>query len=120
MSPNLTCAGRASTVRYWSGCSSCQSRLSSGAAHSRKLDGAPTLHAGAKAKHRSGQRPVHTVLGELTNSDPRTLGRSPPNKPLQRSGVDKVLGRGRGVALLEQVLRARVLVGQWAAAERGC
>jgi hypothetical protein len=43
-----------------------------------------------------------------------------PNKPLQRSGVDKVLGRGRGVAVLEQVLRARVLKRGWPAAERGC
>jgi hypothetical protein len=42
------------------------------------------------------------------------------NKPLQRSGMDKVLGRGRGVAVLEQVPRARVLKGQWPAAERGC
>jgi hypothetical protein len=41
------------------------------------------------------------------------------DKPLQRSGVDKVLGRGRGEAVLDQVLRARVLVGQWPAAERG-
>jgi hypothetical protein len=43
-----------------------------------------------------------------------------PNKPLQRSGVDKVPGRGRVGAVLEQVLRARVLTGQWPAAERGC
>jgi hypothetical protein len=43
-----------------------------------------------------------------------------PNKPLQQSGVDKVLGRGRGVVVLEQVLRARVLKCQWPAAERGC
>jgi hypothetical protein len=42
-----------------------------------------------------------------------------PNKPLQRSGLDKVLGRGRGVDSLEQVLRARVLKGQWPAAETG-
>jgi hypothetical protein len=42
------------------------------------------------------------------------------NKPLQRSGLDKVLGRGRGGDVLEQVLRARVLKGQWPAAERGC
>ncbi len=44
----------------------------------------------------------------------------PPNKPLQRSGVDKVLGRGRGDVVLEPVLRARVLMRQWPAAERGC
>jgi len=44
----------------------------------------------------------------------------PPNKPLQRSGLDKVPGRGRGGGVLEQVLRARVLIGQWPAAERGC
>jgi hypothetical protein len=44
----------------------------------------------------------------------------PPNKPLQRFGVDKVLGRGRGDAVLELVLRARVLRRQWPAAERGC
>jgi hypothetical protein len=44
---------------------------------------------------------------------------APPNKPLQRSGLDKVLGRGRGYVVLEQVLRARVLSGQWPAAERG-
>jgi hypothetical protein len=43
----------------------------------------------------------------------------PSNKPLQRSGVDKVLGRGRGDAVLEQVLCARVLRPQWRAAERG-
>jgi hypothetical protein len=41
-----------------------------------------------------------------------------PNKPLQRSGVDKVLGRGRVGGVLEQVLRARVLGPQWPAAER--
>ena len=44
----------------------------------------------------------------------------PSNKPLQRSGVDKVLGRGRGSDVLEQVLRARVLKRLWPAAERGC
>jgi hypothetical protein len=41
------------------------------------------------------------------------------NNPLQRSGADKVLGRGRGEQVLEQVIRARVLMGQWPAAERG-
>jgi hypothetical protein len=41
----------------------------------------------------------------------------PPNKPLQRSGVDKVLGRGRGDVVLEQVLRARVLRCRRAVAE---
>jgi len=45
---------------------------------------------------------------------------APPNNPLQRSGVDKVLGRGRGAVVLEQVLRARVLKRLWPAAERGC
>jgi hypothetical protein len=32
-----------------------------------------------------------------------------PNKPMQRAGTDKVLGRGRVNVVLEQVLRARVL-----------
>jgi hypothetical protein len=32
----------------------------------------------------------------------------PPNNALQRSGCDKVLGRGRGDVVLEQVIRARV------------
>lgn len=44
---------------------------------------------------------------------------APSNNPLQRSGLDKVLGRGRGEAVLEQVLRGRALIGQWQAAERG-
>jgi hypothetical protein len=43
-----------------------------------------------------------------------------PHKPLQLSGFEKVLGRGRGEVVLEQVLRARVLMGQWPAAKRGC
>jgi hypothetical protein len=42
------------------------------------------------------------------------------NKPLQRSGVDKVLGRGRGEGVLKQVRCARVLVRMWPVAERGC
>jgi hypothetical protein len=41
------------------------------------------------------------------------------DKPLQQSGRDKVLGRGRGRVAAEQVLRARVLMRQWPAAERG-
>jgi hypothetical protein len=41
------------------------------------------------------------------------------NKPLQRSGLDKVLGRGRGDDVLEQVRRACVPEGHWPAAERG-
>ena len=43
-----------------------------------------------------------------------------PNKPLQRSGLHKVLGRGRGRLPTKQVLRARVLKRVWPAAERGC
>jgi hypothetical protein len=48
------------------------------------------------------------------------LYNAPPNKPLQRSGIDKVLGRGRGEAVPKQVLRARVLKRTRPAAERGC
>jgi hypothetical protein len=48
------------------------------------------------------------------------VGTWSPNKPLQRSGVDKVLGRGRVGVVHKQVMRARVLKGQWPAAERGC
>jgi hypothetical protein len=43
----------------------------------------------------------------------------PPNNRLQRSGLDKVPGRGRGDAVLEQVMRARVLKRGWPAAKRG-
>jgi hypothetical protein len=43
-----------------------------------------------------------------------------PNKSLQRSGIDKVPGRGRGVGVLEQVMSAHVLKCQQPAAERGC
>jgi hypothetical protein len=43
----------------------------------------------------------------------------PSNNPLQRSVRDRVLGRGRLGAAPEQVLRARVLNGRRAAAERG-
>ena len=46
------------------------------------------------------------------------LTEAPHNNPLQRAGVDKVLGRGRGDVVLEQVLRARVLKRGWPAAER--
>jgi hypothetical protein len=41
------------------------------------------------------------------------------NNPLQRSGVDKVPGRGRRGEALEQVLRARVPMRTRPAAERG-
>ena len=42
-----------------------------------------------------------------------------PNNPLQRSVNDKVLGRGRGRVVVEQVMSARVLERPRAAAERG-
>jgi hypothetical protein len=42
-----------------------------------------------------------------------------PNNPLQRSVKDEVLGRGRGCALLDQVMSARVLERTRSAAERG-
>jgi hypothetical protein len=45
---------------------------------------------------------------------------APPNKPLLRSGVDKVPGHGRRSVVLKQVLRARVLKRSRPAAERGC
>jgi len=44
---------------------------------------------------------------------------APPNNPLQRSVNDKVLGRGRGRALPDQVASARVLERTRPAAERG-
>jgi hypothetical protein len=45
------------------------------------------------------------------------MNRLPPNTSLQRTGMDKVLGRGRGCAPLKQVSRARVLMRHWPAAE---
>ena len=41
-----------------------------------------------------------------------------PNKPLQRSVTDKVLGRGRECAAPSQVRRARVQLALPTAAER--
>jgi hypothetical protein len=43
----------------------------------------------------------------------------PANSALQRTGTHKVLGRWRSDALLEQVMRARMLIGQWPVAEPG-
>jgi hypothetical protein len=48
-----------------------------------------------------------------------TTWKLPPNKPLQRSGTHKVLGRGRVCASPEQVNHARVLKRTRAVAERG-
>jgi len=42
-----------------------------------------------------------------------------PNNLLQRSGHDKVHGRGRGRAVVEQVTSARVLERTRAVAEQG-
>ena len=42
-----------------------------------------------------------------------------PNLALQRAGTHKVLGRGRLGVVLEQVMRARVLIGRRAVAELG-
>ena len=64
-------------------------------------------------------------MGELLFSFTRSNGMSrggspltvPSNNSLQGSGTDKVLGRGRGSGVLEQVLRARVLMRLRAAAE---
>jgi hypothetical protein len=44
----------------------------------------------------------------------------PPNKPLQRAGTHKVLGRGRLSVVREQVCLARVLKRTRAVAERSC
>jgi hypothetical protein len=44
----------------------------------------------------------------------------PPNNPLRRFGLDKVLGRGRRRLATKQVPRARVLKRGCPAAERGC
>ncbi len=42
-----------------------------------------------------------------------------PNNRMQRSGKDKVLGRGRGCAVLGQVTSARVLKGTRPVADAG-
>jgi hypothetical protein len=42
-----------------------------------------------------------------------------PNQALQRAGTHKVLGRGRSGRLLEQVMRARVLM-RWRAVAELC
>jgi len=49
----------------------------------------------------------------MTNQSPHP----PHNKSLQGPWSDKVLGRGRDTALLEQVVRARVLKGRRPAPE---
>jgi hypothetical protein len=45
--------------------------------------------------------------------------REPSNKPLQRSGSDKALGRGRSGVVLDLALRARVLKRTRPVAQRG-
>lgn len=47
-------------------------------------------------------------------------GDKPSNRPLQRSGIDKMLGRGRERLATNQVWRARVLNRARPAADRGC
>jgi hypothetical protein len=42
-----------------------------------------------------------------------------PNNPMQRAGMDKLLGRGRVSTVHQQVTSARVLNGQRAVAD-GC
>jgi hypothetical protein len=42
-----------------------------------------------------------------------------PNKHMQRTGMNKVQGRGRTIAVHIQVLLARVLEGQWPVADVG-
>ena len=64
---------------------------------------------------------ITMMMKSAGSGSPRTLMSAlchSPNKPLQRSGLDKVPGRGRGDVVLEQFLRARVLRPQWPAAER--
>ena len=51
----------------------------------------------------------------VVNQKQHCLVPLPPNKSLQGSWTDKVLGRGRSGVLLEQVMRARVL-NRWRAA----
>ena len=48
-----------------------------------------------------------------------TVGRLSPNKRMLRAGMHKVLGRGRGRPVLEQVMRARVLLTQRTGADVG-
>jgi hypothetical protein len=45
--------------------------------------------------------------------------RKSPNKHMLRAVTHKVLGRGRGRLLLEQVMRARVLLAQRSGADVG-
>jgi len=58
------------------------------------------------------------ALCQIIRTEQSSAG-MPPNNPLQRSENDKVLGRGRGRAMVGQVCAARVLERTRAAAERG-
>src|SRR5690606_650614 len=60
----------------------------------------------AGAKNEEAARTMHSL-----NLSPS------PNLALQRAGTHKVLGRGRSRVLLEQVMRARVLIRRRAVAE---
>jgi hypothetical protein len=57
------------------------------------------------------------VIEQFSNALPGAC-MIPPDKPLQRSGTDKVPGRGRGDVVLAQGMHARVRLGQCTAAER--
>jgi len=52
-----------------------------------------------------------TTRGGHRHSLFRGISLVSPNKSLQGSGTDKVLGRGRSGGVLKQVVRARVLKG---------
>jgi len=53
----------------------------------------------------------------MENMNKISASHASPNKSLQRSGTDKVLGRGRPSAESTRALRARVLIWRRAAAE---
>jgi hypothetical protein len=55
----------------------------------------------------------------MSNVPQESQDAAPPNKHMLRAGTPKVRGRGRTALVLEQVMRARVLLAQRAGADAG-
>src|SRR5690606_34845339 len=80
--------------------------------------GMPLFHPDPLIRGFKNENGLERAMSEEVARNMHSLNLSPsPNLALQRAGTHKVLGRGRSGMLLEQVMRARVLISRRAVAE---